>query len=44
MEIILVVPLILLLIVHLEDISHMSGHRLPKPNANKCQDIGYPTH
>jgi hypothetical protein len=23
--------------------SHMSGHRLPKPNAKKCQDMGYPT-
>jgi len=23
--------------------SQMSGHRLPKPNAKKCQDIGYPT-
>ena len=23
--------------------SHMSGHRLPKPNGKKCQDMGYPT-
>jgi PAS domain S-box-containing protein len=29
--------------VNHESISHMSGHRLPKPNGKKCQDMGYPT-